>query len=558
MAYKRYLKDVAQLLGAINTDASSFSDEMFYFERRIAEIMSENTSLKIDPIASYHRITLADLKVSAPSIPLHDILLAKFPHGNIDDSMALLVPSKMYLSKISSIIATTDRGALNNYVMWRLVSSYMPYLSQHYRDILSLHQKEMAGVNKAFDRWEMCSASLQKFMGFALTSLSQRSNNNNDNVKTVVSEIFEEVRATIQKNIEESWSPTELRTHVVDKVINFVVSFPVRNDSQIDFDDEKLTGLSLQVGLPEAFSMDNYLEDLYNHLNVQKNDFFQNILYGVTYLQEEQERRLNNPSEEHRWIDTVTGYNVEYIPTANKIVLPPSVLSPPFFDPAYPLPVLFGRIGVHIARAIVSATLPWNNLYAANGSLLGPLDPAVNQSLLMTDQATTCLYKFVMSKKLADLPVTANRTSLDTVQWIASVQQAYEAFVRVEETVQHTHQPAMENIEPRELFFLNFAQSLCTKRSPEQADLDETVQHTHQPAMENIEPRELFFLNFAQSLCTKRSPEQADLDEVISPSLSSESLLQVVISQLQEFSDVFKCDGDSSPLYGHQACPSVF
>lgn len=496
LAYKRYLKDVAQLLGAINTDASSFSDEMFYFERRIAEIMSENTSLKIDPIASYHRITLADLKVSAPSIPLHDILLAKFPHGNIDDSMALLVPSKMYLSKISSIIATTDRGALNNYVMWRLVSSYMPYLSQHYRDILSLHQKEMAGVNKAFDRWEMCSASLQKFMGFALTSLSQRSNNNNDNVKTVVSEIFEEVRATIQKNIEESWSPTELRTHVVDK----------------------LTGLSLQVGLPEAFSMDNYLEDLYNHLNVQKNDFFQNILYGVTYLQEEQERRLNNPSEEHRWIDTVTGYNVEYIPTANKIVLPPSVLSPPFFDPAYPLPVLFGRIGVHIARAIVSATLPWNNLYAANGSLLGPLDPAVNQSLLMTDQATTCLYKFVMSKKLADLPVTANRTSLDTVQWIASVQQAYEAFVRVEETVQHTHQPAMEN----------------------------------------IEPRELFFLNFAQSLCTKRSPEQADLDEVISPSLSSESLLQVVISQLQEFSDVFKCDGDSSPLYGHQACPSVF
>lgn len=68
LAYKRYLKDVAQLLGAINTDASSFSDEMFYFERRIAEIMSENSSLKTDPIASYHRMTLGDLKVSAPSV----------------------------------------------------------------------------------------------------------------------------------------------------------------------------------------------------------------------------------------------------------------------------------------------------------------------------------------------------------------------------------------------------------------------------------------------------------------------------------------------------------
>lgn len=68
LAYKRYLKDVAQLLGAINTDASSFSDEMFYFERRIAEIIPENSSMKTDPIASYHRITLADLKVSAPSV----------------------------------------------------------------------------------------------------------------------------------------------------------------------------------------------------------------------------------------------------------------------------------------------------------------------------------------------------------------------------------------------------------------------------------------------------------------------------------------------------------
>lgn len=65
-------------------------------------------------------------------------------------------------------------------------------------------------------------------------------------------------------------------------------------------------------------------------------------------------------------------------------------------------------------------------MYAANGSLLGPLDPAVNQSHLMTHQATTCLSKFVISKKLAELPWTANRTSLDTIQWVASVQQAYE------------------------------------------------------------------------------------------------------------------------------------
>lgn len=98
-------------------------------------------------------------------------------------------------------------------------------------------------------------------------------------------------------------------------------------------------------------------------------------------------------------------------------------------------PVLFGRLGVHLARAIVSATLPWNNLYAANGSLLVPLDPAVNQSLFMTEQSTTCLSKFVVSKKLAEQPMTANRTALNTVEWIASVQQAYE--VKILSVIKH-------------------------------------------------------------------------------------------------------------------------
>lgn len=39
----------------------------------------------------------------------------------------------------------------------------------------------------------------------------------------------------------------------------------------------------------------------------------------------------------NRWIDLVPSYDVEYIPTANKVVVPPSVLTSPFFDPAYPL-----------------------------------------------------------------------------------------------------------------------------------------------------------------------------------------------------------------------------
>jgi predicted metalloendopeptidase len=89
IAYKRYLKDMVQLLGATSTDASSFAEEMFHFEKRIAEITPSLDELQ-DPATTYNRITLDALKSYAQSVsgPI-------YPHGS---QRSMRAPSRSKLT----------------------------------------------------------------------------------------------------------------------------------------------------------------------------------------------------------------------------------------------------------------------------------------------------------------------------------------------------------------------------------------------------------------------------------------------------------------------------
>jgi predicted metalloendopeptidase len=81
---------------------------------------------------------------------------------------------------------------------------------------------------------------------------------------------------------------------------------------------------------------DSYLESYYEKFYVQKNDFFQNIRYGVSFARDVALRRYLQPSEESRWADALLGPTVKYEPTANRIVVPLTLLQPPFFQSDYP------------------------------------------------------------------------------------------------------------------------------------------------------------------------------------------------------------------------------
>lgn len=81
-------------------------------------------------------------------------------------------------------------------------------------------------------------------------------------------------------------------------------------------------------------------------------------------------------------------------------------------------------MGVQLATAFVSAVLPWNVLYGADGKLLPSDHVTVNQSALASQAPIKFLIKdLVKSGHISES--VANRTALATMKQIAAIRQAY-------------------------------------------------------------------------------------------------------------------------------------
>nr|CAD7396102.1 unnamed protein product [Timema poppensis] len=495
-SYKRYLKDAVQKLGATSTEAATFSEEMYHFEKRIAEVTPEWSALQ-NPLTSYTKISIGEFENKASSIPLHDIIMAKYPTAKIDDTTDVLIPSDNYLTHISSIITTSDRGNLNNYMMWNFAMAYLPYLSQDYRDIVNLYRKELTGIQESPQRWEMCVDTTQKYFGFSLAALHERGVpfDTRQEDQTVVNSMFENIKDAAKYSIHKSgWLDSKLQQYTL----------------------EKLNSLALQVGYPPSIQAELYLDSYYKEMYVQKNNFFQNILYGVTFLQATEMSKLLAPAEEHRWMAVMAGVDaVSYIPEANKVVVPYRLLMSPYFHRYYPLSILYGTLGMQVASAVVSSILPWNVLLNPSGRLLSQDNPVVNQSL----RAARWPRRFIAERIVKNHATehVANQTALQTVIDISALKQAYNALVQ------------------------------AVNRLP----------HTHQPALEQLENDALFFLSYAQSLCSVSTIQQQDIDTSLSSKLEGSKLLRISLQQVPGFSDAYGCPADSSYLQS-QLCEEIW
>lgn len=483
-SYRRYMKDVVQMLGANSIDANSFSEDMFYFERRIAEITPSISDLEDIRKHEIHSISM--LKTIAPSIPLHEIVNAMFPKADIDDGTEVLVTSTFYLSKISNILATIDRSALNNYVIWTFVKEYLPYLSQNFMDIYYVYNREMTGATEPLERWEFCIKTLEKYMDFGLAAQLERSEPillREENEK-IVGAIFDAIREAVRESVTKSqWIELELYKHFINK----------------------LDGMALQVGFPAPFLEYSYLEEYYSRLHVQKNDFFRNIQYGVSFLQEERTRRYVSPKEEYKWLSTMSSeLEVKWVPTANKITIPQRLLREPYYEPDYPVAVLYGSLGVEIAREMITSLLRYSALYSSNGTLINDNGLVANLSLNSVNHQINCLNDFYVENAIGDVQI-ANRTSLSTFINISAVKQALKALKKVSRTAEHIHQPGLEDYENDSLFYITYGQTLCVAQTTQQADRENTT----------------------------------------SNSLNNRNILKTVTFQLKSFAESFQCSAPS-------------
>ena len=312
------------------------------------------------------------------NIPWLEVLKACYPNAQITEETEITVVSPQYAADIAVIMSTTDRfcsplltsnveipicrGSLNNYLVWKLVEKFLPYLSKAFTEVVDLYRKHMTGAQKPLQRWEFCADTTQMFFGHLMSSL-----------------VFREQEKAVSHN----------RVGVVHRMfagVKDAVRQQVMNSRAYDYYSrqaafEKLRTMTVQVGTPDILLDRKFLKIMYKDLSVQKTDFFQNIQYGMTFLRKREEHELVSPGEETRWLKNLLLDSVTFVPAANKVVIPEYLLRPPLFHPQYPYNVNLGGLGVMLAEAVVEGVAGRGSVFTASGGKFFTKFPTVTSHL---------------------------------------------------------------------------------------------------------------------------------------------------------------------------------
>ena len=473
-AYQTFMKDSAQLFGASSTEAHKFSIDMFNFEKRISEITPDGEYLE-NPTKVNNRMSVKDLHTMAINIPWLEILKSAYPDAPMSEETKVVVVSPQYAADIAVIMATTDRASLNNYLMWRLVQAYMPYLSKPFREVADLYRKSIAGAQKPLERWEFCQVTTERFFDHLLNSMfAQQHDGTKDSRgqrEPLVTKIFDYIKHNVAKSVSVSAS----------------YDYASRRAAMA-----KLKNMTVQVGSPGFLLDRKYLKVMYNPLLVQKTDFFQNIQYGVMFLRKREELALVSPSEESRWLDLLNKDSASYSEAANKVIIPEVLLQKPLFHPGFPNSVNLGGLGVKISEAVIRGVVGYGLLFDTRGLLqwAGPgpdsgvmpgsglssniSDSIYAQPLSAFQSSSQCLARRFAGLGL-DSPEFLEKSRFNSAVTVSALAQTFATLEDILEMEKGVILPAMETYDPQSVFLLTYAQSLCGERTAKQKDLDRTA-----------------------------------------------------------------------------------
>ncbi|KAH7642819.1 endothelin-converting enzyme 1-like protein [Dermatophagoides farinae] len=450
-AYKQFMSETVKIFSATKLDASQFAENTFNYEKRIAEIMPDRLDFSHPSETFQRRFSIRELRINAPSIKWLNLLQKYFEKARLNDNTRVLLAFDSYFRNISNIISTTDNKGLNDYLIWKMISSYAPYLSKEFRIIQynfqqAYHNLPSLNYINDEDRWRFCLQTTSKYFGHALASLYV------NNQLNVVTNRSGEARLNIVNAIQRT---------ILDNYRSFIWYDSDTNDG--DGESRKLINMKMKqmeilVGHPQFLlkpQLAGYYTEFFTGIK-----FLHNIIEGINFRHKKMEMLLNKKNYDHSWPLVAYDVNLRYDYAANKLFIPAGILQLPYYDQQAPSAIQFGSLGVHVASHMLKA-FDLNGLYynLPDGRLSNNRQFIENIDL---NRGLRCL-----SRQINAISNQFNTSVSQTYIDLGALNMAWLAYKQYESNrpEQSPRLPSLPFTNDQ-LFFVAFAQTLCTNVKP--------------------------------------------------------------------------------------------
>ncbi|MHA3770275.1 M13 family metallopeptidase [Verrucomicrobiota bacterium sgz303538] len=426
-AYREHIPAMLRMLGDSDAVATEEMKAVLAIETALAKASRQMEDLS-DPIANYHKLTLAELEKLTPSFRWRRYLDGV--HSTKLDTVIVGQPE--FFKAVEGALKKYSLDEWKAYLRWHVVTATAPLLhSAAEQESFAFFGTKLNGQPKIDPRWKRSLRRVDSNLGEALGKLyvdryfpaasQQRMKEMVENITGVYRERLAKV----------PWMTEETRKRAVEKFDHFTT----------------------KIGAP-AKLLD------YTSIEIRRDDYVGNVQRASVFESRRQMGRIGQQVDRTEWEMTPPTVNAYFNPPLNEIVFPAGILQPPFFDPEMDDAVNYGATGATIGHEMTHGYDNEGRKYDENGNLRDWWKKADAREF--DTRAQKLVKQFNSYEALHGLHVNGKLTLAENIADLGGLSIAYEALQRALEK-DPSKRKTIDGFTPEQRFFISYAQSWASK-----------------------------------------------------------------------------------------------
>jgi predicted metalloendopeptidase len=335
-AYVKHVAKMLELLGDPAAKSAAEATTVLNIETSLANASMKNVDLR-DPLKTYHKMTLADLKTFTPDFSWETY----FKLQGHPELAEINVGQPDFFKALDAQLTSTSFDDWKTYLRWHLVNAAAPGLSAPFvAEDFEFRGKTLTGAKEIQPRWKRCTQATDRALGEALGQV-----------------------------YVEKYFPPAAKARALEMVHNLIAA--LRDDLQTlpwmspetrAQATAKLEAFAVKIGYTDKWRD-------YSALKIDRSSYTQNQLRSAEFEFARRLNKIGRPVDRTEWGMTPPTVNAYNSSSMNEIVFPAGILQPPFYDPKADDAVNYGGMGAVIGHEITHGFDDHGSQYDGKGNL---------------------------------------------------------------------------------------------------------------------------------------------------------------------------------------------
>ncbi|HUZ60878.1 MAG TPA: M13 family metallopeptidase [Hanamia sp.] len=416
-AYLQYIVKLFQLTGNDAATAQKDASSVLASETAMAKNAKSPVALR-DPIANYHKVTIASLEKTIPNLDWNTLLNEML----IKEDTVLMGQPEFYQG-LNHLVKSIPLNDWKNYLRFHFINHFASYLSNDFVQARFDFTKLLTGQQEIEPRWKRMCRMVDDNLGDALGQL-------------YVQRFF----------------PPESKKRMIQLVNNLQQTFAERIQHLDWMSDStkakaliKLHAILKKIGYPDKWKD-------YSSVNISRDSLVTDLKNCSHYAYMYDINKLGKPVDKSEWYMTPPTVDAYYDRTENNINFPAGILQPPFFYKNGDDAINYGAIGIVIGHEMTHGFDDEGRHYDANGNLKDWW--TLEDAKRFTQKADLIVKQYDEYTVLDSLHINGKLTEGENIADIGGASIAYAAFQKTAEAHKDT---LIDGFTPDQRFFLSLA-----------------------------------------------------------------------------------------------------